>query len=277
MPMKPHRSGGGSCRNSISEDEAKHFKPMQNISLQPPTTPITCIDTATHRRRRQDEIEMEGQQGAIVALKRQRTSSTASSRAPILNQDTSCGGWTSIFLDQLSLNPQIGQLVATAGGLVTYCKFTAHSYQAMCSKESDEYDLSLFCAYDVHLTLILYTYHMFYTYIANEAFYDITHSSSSKNKLPNSPLTIFELIESNSLPSLYGMLALALHNISIMHEDSSSLPMMEDEEDTSSLKEERDEQTADAAQHLSITLPCKSFGDDDNSQYNITVRITMSV
>ena len=138
--------------------------------------------------------------------------------------------------------------------------------------------LCLFCAYDVHLTLILYTsYHMLCIYvIANEAFYDITHSSSSSNnQLPHSPLTIFELIESNSLPSLYGMLALALHNISIMQE--ASLPV-EEEGDMSSLKEERDEQPASAAaQHLSITLPCKSFGDDDNSRYNITVRITMTV
>ena len=71
------------------------------------------------------------------------------------------------------------------------------------------------------------------------------------------------------------MLALALHNISIMQE--ASLPV-EEEGDMSSLKEERDEQPASAAaQHLSITLPCKSFGDDDNSRYNITVRITMTV
>lgn len=136
----------------------------------------------------------------------------------------------------------------------------------------------LFCAYDVHLTLIPYTYHVCSAYIiANEAFYDITHpSSSSRNKL-HSPLTIFELIESNSLPSLYGMLALALHDISNVHEDSSSLPTeMEEEGGMSSLKEERDEQPA-AAQYLSITLPCKSFGDDDNSRYNITVRIIMTV
>lgn len=111
--------------------------------------------------------------------------------------------------------------------------------------------------------------------IANEAFYDITHSSSySNNQLPHSPLTIFELIESNSLPSLYGMLALALHNISIMQE--ASLPVEEEGDMSDTLREERDEQSA-AAQHLSITLPCKSFGDDDNSRYNITVRITMTV
>lgn len=113
--------------------------------------------------------------------------------------------------------------------------------------------------------------------IANEAFYDITHSSSySNNQLPHSPLTIFELIESNSLPSLYGMLALALHNISIMQE--ASLPVEEEGDMSDTLEEERDEQPASAAaQHLSITLPCKSFGDDDNSRYNITVRITMTV
>ena len=87
---------------------------------------IRANEMENHRLRRQDE--MEGQQ-AVVALKRQRrtTSSSAStgssSSAPILNQNNTSRGWTSMFLDQLSLNPQIGQLVATSGGLVTYCKF----------------------------------------------------------------------------------------------------------------------------------------------------------
>ena len=90
---------------------------------------IRANEMENHRLRRQDM--MEGQQ-AIVALKRQRTSS-ASSSAPILNQNTS-GGWTNIFLDQLSFNPQIGQLVATSGGLVTHCKF----FVLLCG----EYDVS---------------------------------------------------------------------------------------------------------------------------------------
>ena len=164
----PRLSGGGSGLNNRDDEETtKHFKPMQNISFKPPPTPInTATNTSSsssrnnnlsllnmtskqtkfindtmvdiranemenHHLRRQDE--MEGQQ-AVVALKRQRrtTSSTAStgksSSAPILNQNNTSRGWTSMFLDQLSLNPQIGQLVATSGGLVTYCKFNYLSF-----------------------------------------------------------------------------------------------------------------------------------------------------
>jgi hypothetical protein len=31
--------------------------------------------------------------------------------------------WTSIFLDRLGRNPSVAQIIATSGGLVTYCKF----------------------------------------------------------------------------------------------------------------------------------------------------------
>ena len=143
----PRLSGGGSGLNNSDSGTATNTSSSSsssrnnNLSLLNITSKqtkfindtmvdIRANEMENHRLRRQDE--MEGQQ-AVVALKRQRrtTSSSASgssSSAPILNQNNTSRGWTSMFLDQLSLNPQIGQLVATSGGLVTYCKFNYLSF-----------------------------------------------------------------------------------------------------------------------------------------------------
>ena len=144
----PRLSGGGSGLNNSDSGTATNTSSSSssssrnnNLSLLNMTSKqtkfindtmvdIRANEMENHRLRRQDE--MEGQQ-AVFALKRQRrtTSSSASgssSSAPILNQNNTSRGWTSMFLDQLSLNPQIGQLVATSGGLVTYCKFNYLSF-----------------------------------------------------------------------------------------------------------------------------------------------------
>ena len=36
--------------------------------------------------------------------------------------------WTSIFLDRLGRNSNVAQIIATSGGLVTYCKFRLFSF-----------------------------------------------------------------------------------------------------------------------------------------------------
>ena len=105
---------------------------------------------------------------------------------------------------------------------------------------------------------------------------------------------MFELIEPKSLPSLYGMLALALHDVSIVEEEEEidSLPSSSSwarEESppcssssgsfnstTPSDSEEEEQQegkhstSGSSSSHLSITLPCKSFCES-SCRYNITV------
>lgn len=107
---------------------------------------------------------------------------------------------------------------------------------------------------------------------------------------------MFELIEPKSLPSLYGMLALALHDVSIVEEEEEidSLPSSsswareesplcasssgsfnsttpsDSEEEEEEQQEEKHVTSASSSSHLSITLPCKSFCES-SCRYNITV------
>jgi hypothetical protein len=74
-------------------------------------------------------------------------------------------------------------------------------------------------------------------------------------------MTIFDLVESRCLSSLYGMLAVALHNLSIVED-----VLMND--DGSEWHE--GEETAKGPTHLSITLPCKPF-KDSFKRYDISV------
>lgn len=95
----------------------------------------------------------------------------------------------------------------------------------------------------------------------NDAFAGITRSSDS---LRSYPITIFELIESTSLRSFYGMLALALEGMP----RAPSIVSNTARDETDSDEEGSDED--EGPSHLSITLPCRRFHGSD-ARYNITV------
>jgi len=112
----------------------------------------------------------------------------------------------------------------------------------------------------------------------NDGFTKITKPSTCLKKIP---LTIFELVDSKSLASLYGMLALALHNIGIVEVENFSLDEQEEtNDDSSEVAEASSLEVAEAAvadneklrspSHLSITLPCKLFRNS-STRYNITI------
>ena len=128
--------------------------------------------------------------------------------------------------------------------------------------------------YHIYYVFLFYAY-MNHTcisiYIGNEAFAKlINNSSQQKSRIL--PLTIFEIIESKSLPSLYSILALALHNVRIGNVEDHIL------NDNSRSEKAVDEGVVDgpdrttSASHLSITLPCKSF-PNSSTRYNITVSL----
>ena len=95
-------------------------------------------------------------------------------------------------------------------------------------------------------------------------------------------MTIFEIIESKSLPSLYSILALALHNVRVdniedhtLNDDNSSSEKVVDEgvvDSTDKKAVDGPEDTTSPSSHLSITLPCKSF-PNSSTHYNITVSL----
>mmetsp|Transcript_23764 Transcript_23764/g.40621 ORF Transcript_23764/g.40621 Transcript_23764/m.40621 type:complete len:316 (+) Transcript_23764:435-1382(+) len=93
----------------------------------------------------------------------------------------------------------------------------------------------------------------------NQAFSMITKPSTSLKKIP---LTIFELVDSKCLSSLYSMLALSLHNIGIVEVETFTL---DDEQDG-----DKKESSSNATSHLCITLPCKLF-QNSSTRYNITI------
>lgn len=101
----------------------------------------------------------------------------------------------------------------------------------------------------------------------NEAFTKITKPSASLQKIP---LTIFELVDSKELSSLYSMVALSLHNIGIANVENFVLGGKQ--EDTSSDVEVDPNNGGESRQpsHLSITLPCRAFRNS-SVLYNITV------
>lgn len=130
-------------------------------------------------------------------------------------------------------------------------------------------------------TLMNHTYISIY-YIGNEAFAKLINNSSQQ-KSRTLPLTIFEIIESKSLPSLYSILALALHNVRIGNvedhilNDNSSSEKAVDEgvvnpTDKKGGGPDRTTSETTSASHLSITLPCKSF-PNSSTRYNITVSL----
>ncbi len=108
----------------------------------------------------------------------------------------------------------------------------------------------------------------------NHSFCKLTKQSTSLRKVP---LTLFELIDPNYLPQFFGMLALALHNVTTF----DSVHLITNKRDRAS-----SDATAAAAihtseeniatpmtSHLSITLPCNKLlqSSSTSSSYNITV------
>mmetsp|Transcript_29172 Transcript_29172/g.60532 ORF Transcript_29172/g.60532 Transcript_29172/m.60532 type:complete len:538 (+) Transcript_29172:81-1694(+) len=134
----------------------------------------------------------------------------------------------------------------------------------------------------------------------NEAFFNLSRKSSTKNKTsekfcttapappttstPESPtmssLTIFDLIEPKSLPNLYGMLALALHDIGIIEVEAlPSLASTSTSVDSTANKSTDDhsiyshpgtKKQKRKPSHLSITLPCKKLPQSKNP-HNISI------
>lgn len=98
--------------------------------------------------------------------------------------------------------------------------------------------------------------------LGNDAFSNITHSLSNK-----SSVTIFDLVESHCLPNLYGMLALALHNLSIVED----VPKNDD-----GSERHDEEEKIGGPTHLSITLPCKRMKDSP-TRYDISVSMNCYV
>lgn len=94
----------------------------------------------------------------------------------------------------------------------------------------------------------------------NESFCKLTKQLASLRKIP---LTLFELIDPGYLPQFFGMLALALHNVTTF----DSVHLISNKRDT------RDENVVvSKTSHLSITLPCnKLLQSTSASSYNITV------
>lgn len=134
----------------------------------------------------------------------------------------------------------------------------------------------------------------------NEAFFNLSKKSSSKNNsekssastpeppitsTPESPtmssLTIFDLIEPKSLPNLYGMLALALHDVGIVEvETLPSLTPTFASGDSTANNSTHDHSTNShhgtkrqkhKPSHLSITLPCKKL-PQSKDPHNVSVR-----
>jgi hypothetical protein len=121
-----------------------------------------------------------------------------------------------------------------------------------------------------HLFLINLFDLFFYHYpTGNESFCKLTKQSASLGKIP---LTVFELIDPEYLPQFFGMLALALHNVTtfdsvhLIGNNGRAAP-------AAAAADERDENVVSSkSSHLSITLPCKkSLRSSSASSYNITV------
>ncbi len=90
---------------------------------------------------------------------------------------------------------------------------------------------------------------------------------------------MFELIDSKSLPALYSMLAMSLHNVPIVEVEVFS-PIDKKNASFDSFEEEgvlldvdlaKMPRPSSSSSHLSITLPCKSF-HGSSTRCNITVR-----
>ena len=106
----------------------------------------------------------------------------------------------------------------------------------------------------------------------NDAFAAIARPS------PGRPLTVCDLIDAAALPSLYGMLALALHHVGIVEAEAVPPPPQDPEDGASASAGDDATAPSPAAaprppspSHLSITLPCRRLRDDAPVRHDVTV------
>lgn len=108
---------------------------------------------------------------------------------------------------------------------------------------------------------------------------------SSSGQLHHPPLTIFDLVESHSVPLLYSMLAMSLHNVPIVEvacfrpsdhyyncysDDYNISPVVHKKTTKRSSIKNDSSSSSSSSSHLSITLPCKAFYNS-STLYNITI------
>jgi hypothetical protein len=254
---------------------------LQMNSQQPNyiTKTMNELSDSNANKRQKTETEHGGHYGHDdkESLSSYRDGTSAGDDDSIISFSSSDSSLFDIF-DELEAHPNAIQLVASSGGLITHCK--SHCLLLL---------LVSFLTGSCKRCLIPHTqfYSLFPIRAGNEAFSDITHKSSSS--LVTNPITIFDLVDSKSIPSLYGMLALALHNVPIVEEEIFS-PTVNKNRSYASLEEEEEEvaesmtttemagdddlekkSRPSSSSHLSITLPCKSF-HKATTQYNVTVR-----
>ena len=252
---------------------------LQMNSQQPnfTTEMMNELRDSNANKRQKTETEHGGHYGhdEKESLSSYRDGTSAGDDESIISFSSSDSSLFDIF-DELEAHPNAIQLVASSGGLITHC-------QSQCLLSPLVSSLTGSCK----RCLIPHTqfYSPFPIRAGNEAFSDITHKSSSS--LITNPITIFDLVDSQSISSLYGMLALALHNVPIVEEEIFS-PTVKKNRYYASLEEEEvavlmttteiagdddleKKSRPSSSSHLSITLPCKSF-HKANTQYNVTVR-----
>ena len=142
------------------------------------------------------------------------------------------------IVDEMEHHSHIAQFVATSGGLVTVCKCIWY-YLLYCTNSKSYQLISFF-------TSMIYT--------GNDAFLEVVKPTASMAQVP---LTIFDLVQPQSLHKLYGMLALALDEEVIVQQETS-------------------EDDSNATSHMSIILPTKNFRLT-GIQYEMTVSIALRV
>ena len=89
--------------------EQIQFPPLQSKFIHDTMNDIREREAADSRLRRRDRAVA----AAMDKAKKRRLS----------NNDGGDNNWTGIFLDRLSARPDVAQIVASSGGLVTYCEF----------------------------------------------------------------------------------------------------------------------------------------------------------
>jgi hypothetical protein len=114
------------------------------------------------------------------------------------------------------------------------------------------------------------------TLVGNEAFSKYTRKSLTS--FVTNSITIFDLIDSKTLPALSIMLAMSLHDVPIV--EVEVFPPIDNKNASFSFKggevvklddDLENKPGSSSSSHLSITLPCKSY-HDSSTRYNITVR-----
>jgi len=106
----------------------------------------------------------------------------------------------------------------------------------------------------------------------NQSFCQLANQSTSLRKVP---LTLFELIDPDYLPQFFGMLALALHNVTTfdsVHLITNNSARASADATAAAIHTREENVATPMTSHLSITLPCnKLLQSSSASSYNITV------